>query len=107
MDGIWIDQNANPELPDYKPGVYYKAIGGKDAFSDVSYISDTPSDYGKNGYEIVFEDKSGKKGFTVLADFAKFIDEELKKPASNDTSNEKEVLAEWNKYIHAEVFLRK
>lgn len=109
LESSWMEQNGNPGLPDYKHGVFYKAVGSKyrNEFSDLKYISDKPEDYRKHGYEIVFDDAAGEKGYTTLSAFIEFIDEQLKKPASNSTENEKEVIAEWGPYIDSTVFLRR
>lgn len=110
-DKAWFDQNANPGLPaDYKNGVLYQGTGSTQfngEISDLRYISDDSNVYSQHGYQIALEDKTEKKGFTVLADFIKFIDVQLKKPTSNSTENEKEIVAEWTKYLGVEVFLRK
>lgn len=107
-DDSWMNENANPDLPDYKHGVFYKAVGSsyRNDFSDLKYISDEPEEYRKHGYEIGFDDAAEKKGYTTLASFINFIDEQLKKPASNSTENEKEVIAEWGPYIDSTIFLR-
>lgn len=76
-------------------------------FSDLRYISDDPSIYTEHGYTLELEDRSGEKGFTLLNDFIKYIDDELKKPISNSTENEKEIVAEWYKYVGVNNFLRK
>lgn len=110
-DKDWVDQNASPGLPsEYKNGVFYQGTGStkfKGEISDLRYISDDPNVYAEHGYTIAVEDETEKKGFTVLADFIKFIDLQLKNPISNSTENEKEIVAEWAKYLGVEVFLRK
>ncbi|KAI9260039.1 coth protein-domain-containing protein [Helicostylum pulchrum] len=109
-DRTWLDQNANPGTPaEYKNGVLYQGTGSTrfpGEFSDLRYISDEPSVYADHGYKIALEDRTEKKGFTVLADFIKFVDDELKKPISNSTENEKELVETWGKMVGAEVFLR-
>lgn len=110
-DRTWVDQNANPGTPaEYKNGVFYQGTGSTKfpgELSDLRYISDEPSVYADHSYEIALEDRAEKKGYTVLADFIKFIDDELKKPISNSTENEKELVETWGKMVGVEVFLRK
>jgi spore coat protein CotH len=76
-------------------------------YTDLTYIGDEPEVYGQNGYKMLLEDKSEKKGITPLAEFIKFIDVQLQTPVSNNTDDEKEIAAEWGKYINVEAFLRK
>jgi hypothetical protein len=110
-DDTWFDLNANPGLSDYKNGVLYAGTGRMvtriGEFTDLSYLGEDPKLYGKHEYKIVLEDKSEKKGFTSLAKFIKFIDDQLKTTAvSNNAGNEKGVIAKWGKYIGEEIFLR-
>ena len=107
LDATWFDENANPGVNDYKHGVLYKGAGKADEYTDLSFVSNDPNDFGNHGYEIDMEDKAERRGFEPLADFSRFVHQELQKPVTNNTAHEKEVVAKWNKYINTKVFLRK
>lgn len=110
-DSAWFARNTNPGSPvGYKTGVLYHGTGSTKypgELSDLRYISDDPTVYADHGYTIEMEDQKEEKGFTVLSDFINFIDGELKKPMSNSTENEKEIIAEWGEYINVEIFLQR